>query len=486
MEPTNAPDAEPGDGRVRADGLGTLLHDAADLAHELLLLPSGSRTAFLEELHEFMAGLHRRSVAAVAPAAAPAEADEHEAKRRLAGLAWQLWRVLLSASGAPTGQVPTDEGDPTRVPSTVVPSSSVTPSSSATPSSEAAASVEAADGPGTGVLTEGEQDEPGPADQMEQMEQGDQADQMERPEETGPATATGNPSLDAFAARLIEIAAGYADLRDEAGGDPADVAGLWLRLHLALLKIPAEKVADRRTELAEAALLLDDLNELVEYDPDVLVPALPGVFDEAFVLPLDLPGSGEPAEADREETLSVLRDARVPEQKLQRVLPWAVRIAQARRLLAVDHTLGGYTDYSDRWSRQQATRLPQSWTAKLGSLSAVNGADTVVKSAQKLEGTLGRLCHEHPAQPGSWWWEWRSRVSALLDDPAAEAGLTAASPEDVSGWSVTYRSDRSDRNVVLHGHTSPVVLWVLTTPLLSASEPSARGRLLLGPPTTVR
>lgn len=495
MEPTSTPDAESGDGGAPAGGvctdeLGALLHGAADLAHELLLLPSGSRAGFLEELHGFMAGLHRRAVQAVAPTAPAADpgaaetggeqAGAEEADRLLAALAWQLWGVVRTAA---------------RVPAVVPPPGGVRPDGRTTapegetgadraPGAAATETTETADaGESTGRPDTGEPVHAAPGQPLGPLPAG--REQAERAAAAGPDRAAADPALAAFTSRLAEIAARHPDLRDEPGsGGPADPAGLWLRLHLALLKIPAGKVAGRRSELAEAALLLDgldDLDGLVEYGPDVLVPALPGVFEEAFVLPLDLPGSGEPAEADRGELLAVLRAAKVPPQEQERVLPWAVRIAQARRLLAVDRTLGGYAEDNVPWSRAQADRLPLAWNDKLSSLSNMRGsAISYVRSAQKLDGTLGRLCHEEPAQRGSWWWEWRSRVSALLEAPAAEANRRAVSPEDVAGWSVAYWSDWCSNNAVHHGHQPKVVLWVLTTPLAPPSGSSEHGRLLLG------
>ncbi|WP_395297830.1 hypothetical protein ACF9IK_33540 [Kitasatospora hibisci] len=525
METTSTPDASPGPGEASADGLGLLLHDAAELAHELLLLPSPARTAFLEELYAFMAGLNRRAVEAVAPSAGPAEAQgtaaeeaaEREAERLLAALAWQLWRVVgpaaragtaagrEPAAGPGTGPAPTPavapappqarpggEGDTAdRAPGGDGPGDTPPGATEATDGADSDDSVDAEPpaepaqpAPPT-ASTESAQstDRTGPTDE----EPAEQDGQAEHGGQAGPEPSSEAEPLAAFTARLAAISAAHPDLRHGSelrnDADTPDPAGLWLRLHLAVLKIPAERVAVRRAELTEAALLLD---VVVEGGPDVLVPALPGVFEEAFVVPLDVPESGEPSEADRAEVRTVLDDAEVPEPEEARVLPWAVRIAQARRLLAVDRTLGGYAENNVPWSRAQAERLPQAWTAKLSSLSKVRGAATVARSAQKLDATLGRLCHEDPAQRGSWWWEWRSRVSALLEAPAAALGRRAASPEEIADWNMEYWAKWCTGNALHRSDQARTVLWVLTTPLAPPTEASERGRLLLGHAPTGR
>ncbi|MFJ3791636.1 hypothetical protein [Kitasatospora sp. NPDC090091] len=520
METTNAPDAGPGPEEASADGLDLLLHDAAELAHELLLLPSAARTAFLEELHGFMAGLSRRAVEAVAPSGGPAAAEgtvaeaaaEREAEQLLAALAWQLWRAVGTAvrAGTAAGRVPA-AGPGTGSPTVSAPaalSAEVRPGGEGTPTDRAPGGGPGGDGTDGGppkappAADEADSTDPvyaePPAEATKTAEPTERTESTERTEPTdeppaeqdgpaGPAPASEEEPLAAFTARLAAISAAHPDhrhdpdLRNDA--DTTDPAGLWLRLHLSVLKIPAERVAARRAELAEAALLLD---VVVEAGQDVLVPALPGLFEEAFVVPLDVPESGEPAGADRVEVRAVLDDADVPEAEEARVLPWAVRIAQARRLLAVDRTLGGYAENNVPWSRAQAERLPQAWTAKLSSLSKARGAATVARSAQKLDATLGRLCHEDPAQRGSWWWEWRSRVSALLEAPAAALGRRAASPEEIADWNMEYWTKWCTGNALHRSDQARTVLWVLTTPLAPPTDASERGRLLLGHAPTGR
>ncbi|MFD0345753.1 hypothetical protein ACFQ0M_05955 [Kitasatospora aburaviensis] len=515
----------------------------AELAHELLLLPSASRTAFLEELYGFMGGLNRRAVEAVAPSGRPAatgttvtEAEakaEREAERLLAALAWQLWRVVGTAAragtavGTGTGSAPALAAAP--VPAGVRPGG-VRPGGEGATADRAPGGGPADDGSGGGrqsaaaaagvsagpaatdgadttdsVYTDppaeptgstGSTDPTGPADPTDEepAEQAGPAPSSEEPSSEEPSSEE-PPSeeapleeapLAAFTARLAAVAAAHPDLRNDTelrnDTDSTDPAGLWLRLHLAVLKIPAERVAARRAELAEAALLLD---EVVEGARTCSSRPCRGCSRRRSSSRWTY-RVGEPAEADRVELRAVLDDAEVPEQEEERVLPWAVRIAQARRLLAVDRTLGGYAENNVPWSRAQAERLPQAWTAKLSSLSKVRGATTVARSAQKLDATLGRLCHEDPAHRGSWWWEWRSRVSALLEAPAAALGRRAASPEEIADWSMEYWTRWCTGNAVHRGDQARTVLWVLTTPLAPPTDASERGRLLLGHAPTGR
>lgn len=280
---------------------------------------------------------------------------------------------------------------------------------------------------------------------------------------------------------------------------PAEqIAELWRRFHLALLRLPADA---RRTWRGRAGRTAADAGFAVGQrdsdNPDAVIPALPDGLCDPLLLPLDL---ADPAGAAARAAPDILRElALTPEETLaldpgDPRLEWAARADQALRLVELDPDLRVALVHDEQpggLARREARETYRA--ALLGHLrSAGQGLqeegwtpDHRLGAAHELDMVLGGLVHARPAAPDSWWYEWRTRVSRLLVPLAREARYEVI----VQRLDELRRDALKDCTVAgtvkgVPGAGELEVQWVVWTPLRpygNLGDNRHRGRLVVRP-----
>ncbi|MFJ8112676.1 hypothetical protein [Streptomyces sp. NPDC096132] len=283
-----------------------------------------------------------------------------------------------------------------------------------------------------------------------------------------------------------------------AGPSAEQVADLWRRFHMALLRLPEDARTTWRERAGKTAA--DEGFAVGKRDsgnPDAVIPALPDGLCDTQLLPLDFV---HPAEAAARVAPDILRELALSPEETGALdaedprLAWAARADQALRLVELDPDLRVALVHDEQPGSLVGQEARDAYRAALlGHLrSAGQGLqqdgwshDNRLGAAHKLDMVLGGLVHARPAAPDSWWYAWRTRVSRLLV-PLARAAKYQVIVDPLGELRRDSLKDCTVAETVkgVRGAGEPEVQWVVWTPLRpygSLGDNLHRGRLVVRP-----